>query len=218
MVASDVLAPPLTGPATDSDWLLVRPKPAAVKLPSVPILLPDPLSVVLPTEWPVKVVAVSLPDAVWLMVPPDASVTRPPLTSCANARLPAESRLTAPALNTELTVRIPDVVVRLTPPLGLVICSGPLTDRPAALTRLKSDALKLPSVPTRLAPPRVVVPVDWPVSVPAVMTPALWLMSPPAASDTAEVRGVYPSPSTKNWVNPTPESGMPQRDSSVATT
>jgi hypothetical protein len=39
-----------------------------------------------------------------------------------------------------------------------------------------------------------------------------------STSDTGEVRGVYSSPSAKNWVSPMPESGTPQRVSSVAVT
>ena len=39
-----------------------------------------------------------------------------------------------------------------------------------------------------------------------------------SARDTAETCGVNSSPSAKNWVSPTPESVMPQRDNNVATT
>src|SRR5512146_1888198 len=51
VVASMVLDPPATGPSTVNAWALVRAKPAAVKLPSVPIWL-DPFSVVAPPDWP----------------------------------------------------------------------------------------------------------------------------------------------------------------------
>jgi hypothetical protein len=62
VVFNAVLAPPSTGPVTARACALVSARFAAVKLPSVPIWL-APLSVVLPTELPVRVPAVIAPPA-----------------------------------------------------------------------------------------------------------------------------------------------------------
>src|SRR6185437_3845610 len=182
VVISEVLAPPLTGPVTLRDCALVNAKPAALKLPSVPIRFAS-LSVVLPTELPVRVPAVSTPP-VWLMVPPDASSTVVPLTLLLSARLPAESRLTSLPIRAVLTVRMPLVVCSPIVPALPVVVSGPLTVSDWALTRLKFAALKLPSVPIRFAPVSVVLPTELPVKLVAVITPAVWLMLRPALSVT----------------------------------
>src|SRR5690606_31557476 len=84
VVVSAVLAPPSTGPATASACALVSARVAAVKLPSVPIWL-APLSVVLPTELPVRVVAWIEP-AVWLMLRPAPRLTVLPVKVLARIR------------------------------------------------------------------------------------------------------------------------------------
>src|SRR5574337_1009451 len=156
VVVSDTLAPPLSGPLTASACALVSAKPAAVKLPSVPMWL-APFSVVAPADWPLSVPAVRLPPAPSLIAPADFSVVVVPLTAPLMARSPA--------------VVVSDT---LAPPL-----SGPLTASACALVSAKPAAVKLPSVPMWLAPFSVVAPADWPLSVPAVrLPPAPSLIAP----------------------------------------
>ena len=162
-------SPPSTGPMTVSVRSLARSKPLALKLPSASTWLTGS-SMVLPTERPASVPAVTMPLAVWLMLPPETSVTVSPCTAWVRARSPAELRPTSPPRNAELTDSTPDDVVRCRrPPLAIV--SGPLADSACALVKSKPAALKLPRVPTRLAPLSAVTPVERPVSVAAVITP-----------------------------------------------
>ena len=157
VVFSDVLAPPSTAPLTASACALVSAKLAAVKLPSVPIWL-APLSVVAPADFPLSVAAVMTPPVPSLIAPAEVSVVVVPFTDPLIARLPA--------------VVFSDV---LAPP-----STAPLTASACALVSAKPAAVKLPSVSIWLAPLSVVLPVEWPVSVAAWITPEVWLMLRPA--------------------------------------
>ena len=87
VVVSVVLAPPLSGPLTLSACASVNAKPAALKLPKVPMWF-VPLRLVAPADWPVSVPAVTLPPEPSLMAPPEFSVVVVPLTAPLIVRLP----------------------------------------------------------------------------------------------------------------------------------
>ena len=164
-----VLPVVVSGPLTVSACASVRLKSFALNPASVPTRL-APVSVVSPTELPLKLPAVRMPP-LWVMLPPDTSSTVVPLTLPARPRSPAEIRSMSVPVSAVSTVNAPLVVVRLMLPVPPVVVSGLLTVSAWALVRLKSFALKLPSIPIRLASSRLVSPAELPVNVPAVMMP-----------------------------------------------
>ena len=153
VVRARLPAPPLADGAlfTVRVCVLLKLKlPPVVNAPNAPTTL-APLSVVLPTELPVRVPAVIAPPAPSVIAPAEDSVVVVPLTA-------------------PLIARSPVVVVSavLAPPL-----TEPFTASACALVRLNPAAVKLPSVPIRLAPLSVVLPTELPVRVVAVMAPAV---------------------------------------------
>ena len=159
VVRARLPAPPLADGAlfTVRVCVLLKLKlPPVVNAPNAPTTL-APLSVVLPTELPVRVPAVIAPPAPSVIAPAEVSVVVVPLTTPLIARLPAVV-----------------VSVVLAPP-----SNTPVTTSELALVRLNPAAVKLPSVLIWLASARVVAPTEPPVKVPAVMTPAPWLIAAP---------------------------------------
>src|SRR6185312_503754 len=152
--------------ASVSVCALVKLKPAGeANPPSVPTWLPMNCvavpSVVGPAALPVSVAAVMLPPAPPSMVPADCSVT-----SRADK---------APAIVTP-----PLVVCSVMPLPPLTV---PATVSASPFSRLKPFAVELPSVAIMFAGSSAVLPVDWPVRVPAVTTPLLpSLIAPPESS------------------------------------
>src|SRR5574337_853638 len=157
-------APPLADGALLTVRVCVSLKlklPPLVNAPSAPTWL-APASVVLPTELPVNVAAVITPPAPSLIAPAEVNVVAVPFTAALIARSP-----------------VVVVSVVLAPP-----SIGPVTANACALVSAKLAAPKLPSVPILFAPLSVALPTELPVSVVAVIAPAVWLISRPALNVT----------------------------------
>ena len=213
MEASPV--PLLTMPVTLRPVVLMssfRVKPApAVNPARLATLLPDWPRIavaVAPVALPLRVFAVITPPTAWVMLPAELRVTvlptaLPPLTDAPRAMaLPAVvvARVTPVPVMTELTLSGPPAVLMEASPVPL--STMPVTFRPVVLppfSRVKpAPALKSARLATLLPVwPRITVaaaPNVVPVSVPAVMVPALWLMLPAEARVTVRLPPLTAAP------------------------